>query len=225
MTRHIWQIAAGEPGRYYDKLFLDHDVMFMGPGQFGKFNSSDYSDLVKNNDIRPVDYECIDYLVNKVKPRDIILLLGQYIKAIGLVTSPYDYYDQFNDIYVWDLQHGRRVCWQPQFQNTLESMQAVKGLFNAKRYRPLSMVHEIQILSAIQSLIPQCKIKPNHKLKPLPNTVLHHLDWTEIKQHLSNKGLRYDNAEKIVNVLYKCLECLIGITIIISIHHVLPNTK
>ena len=33
----VWQIAAGEQGRYYDDLYLKHDVMFLGPGRFGHF--------------------------------------------------------------------------------------------------------------------------------------------------------------------------------------------
>ncbi len=28
----VWQIAAGEPGRDYRKLFFDHDVMLLGQG-------------------------------------------------------------------------------------------------------------------------------------------------------------------------------------------------
>lgn len=31
----VWQMAAGEEGRFYDDLFLKHDVMFLGPGGFG----------------------------------------------------------------------------------------------------------------------------------------------------------------------------------------------
>ena len=30
----VWQIAAGEKDRSYIDLFLNHDVMFMGPGRF-----------------------------------------------------------------------------------------------------------------------------------------------------------------------------------------------
>ena len=31
MSERVWQIACGEQGRRHDRLFLDHDVMFLGP--------------------------------------------------------------------------------------------------------------------------------------------------------------------------------------------------
>lgn len=36
----VWQIAAGDRGRNYTDLFLRHDVMFMGPGDYGDYNSN-----------------------------------------------------------------------------------------------------------------------------------------------------------------------------------------
>lgn len=37
MPPQVSQIAAGENGRYYDRLFLEHDIMFLGPGRCGEF--------------------------------------------------------------------------------------------------------------------------------------------------------------------------------------------
>jgi uncharacterized short protein YbdD (DUF466 family) len=38
----VWQIAAGETGRRYPELFIDHDVMFIGPGDAGEFDFDKY---------------------------------------------------------------------------------------------------------------------------------------------------------------------------------------
>lgn len=42
MGNQVWQIACGEKGRRYQRLFLDHDVMFLGPGRFGPYSLSLY---------------------------------------------------------------------------------------------------------------------------------------------------------------------------------------
>ena len=43
----VWQIAAGETGRDYTKLFLDYDLMFMGPGNPGAYYKHSYDALVE----------------------------------------------------------------------------------------------------------------------------------------------------------------------------------
>ena len=41
-------MAAGQAGRFYSDLFLKHDVMFLGPGDFGKYHARTYRQKVKD---------------------------------------------------------------------------------------------------------------------------------------------------------------------------------
>lgn len=45
----VWQIATGEPGRDYRRLFFDYDLMILGPSDRGNALDGRYRDGVANS--------------------------------------------------------------------------------------------------------------------------------------------------------------------------------
>lgn len=196
MTKQVWQIAAGENGRYYDQLFLDHDIMFLGPGRVGEYPFS-YAQSVKDGEITQDEHDRINTFVTEIQDSDVILLRrGRQVRAIGLAVAGYQYYAQLDDIYGWDLQHIRRVRWQPQLEGVLKGLQ-----FGPTQMRTVTRVHAKPIIDAIAPLISQCIYKHTHELKRLPPAPSEPMTWDEVKHELYQRGLRYDAAEKSVSVL------------------------
>jgi len=191
MTQQVWQIAAGESGRYYDQLFLDHDIMFLGPGRFGEFSIT-YANAVSRS-----DYRCLKDFRDGIQTGDVVLLRkGRQVRAIGLAVAGYQFFEQLDDIYGWDLQHLRRVRWQPQLESALVGLQ-----FGAARMPTLTRVLQESLRAAIEPLISQCVSQYPQDLLPLPPAPTTPLSWDEVKQELYLRGLRYDAAEKTVGVL------------------------
>jgi len=196
MTQQVWQIAAGENGRYYDQLFIDHDIMFLGPGRVGEFPFS-YEQSVKDKLITQDEYNRIDTFVNDIKDHDVILLRrGREVRAIGLTVAGYQYYEQLDDIYGWDLQHVRRVCWQPQLSGALQGLR-----FGASQMRTVTRVYEKSIRDKVNPLIRKCIYKHPHELLSLPPAPSIPMTWDEVKLELYHRGQRYDAAERTINVL------------------------
>ncbi|HTS18043.1 MAG TPA: hypothetical protein VMP11_10760 [Verrucomicrobiae bacterium] len=103
--RTIWQISGGPSSRSFARLFLDHGVGLLGPGGVGRWTPERKDDDYAGGYVRR--------FASEVRPGDVILLRkGQSkICAVGLVASEYLFFDQFDDVNGWDLQHGRRVHW------------------------------------------------------------------------------------------------------------------
>ena len=104
MSTLVWQIAAGTSDRPYFDKFLDHGVALLGPGDIGKWEESktDSFDRFVNG-----------FCGRAMEGETIVLRIGKNkIIAVGIIAGPYEYYDQFDDVYGWDLQHGRRVRWK-----------------------------------------------------------------------------------------------------------------
>lgn len=100
----IWQVAAGYNGLYAD-VFIDNRVALIGPGDPGEWNENLPDEVFEGSHVRR--------FANELNIGDILLLrIGRsMVKAIGLVVCNYQYLEQFNDVYGWDLQHSRRVRW------------------------------------------------------------------------------------------------------------------
>lgn len=196
-TPQVWQIAAGERGRYYADLFLNHDIMFLGPGRFGEFSTA-YQAHIPTGELRDVEYDRISDFVHKIQLGDIVLLrTGQDVRGIGRIVGGYEYCAELNDIYGWDLQHFRRVRWQPQLERALQGLQ-----FGASRGRTLSQVREDSLVQAVKQLTSQFDtVLYQQDLRPLPGKPSPHLGWDEVKQELYNRGMRFDAAERTVSVL------------------------
>jgi hypothetical protein len=193
----VWQIAAGEKDRIYIDLFLNHDVMFMGPGRFGAYHKDTYESLKKDGVIKKGIATQLRQFCTEIKHRDIVLLrLGSQAKAIGLIRPwklpEYFWTQTFDDVYGWDLQHTRRVIWQHDLTDELQKMQKSKGLFHY-RGSTFSKVHK-RLESQLKDLYGQCKLRD---LKPLPS-LSQPLTLEELGTELFSKGLPNEDVDKFI---------------------------
>src|ERR1041385_8430384 len=100
--RTVWQMSAGPASRNYAEILLRHGVGVVGPGGPGAWTE------------RPdEDYEgpFARQIATEVRAGDVFLLRNGLatVCAVGLVSSNYEFFPQFDDVNGWDLNHGRRV--------------------------------------------------------------------------------------------------------------------
>jgi len=107
--KSIWQIGSGDSSRDYSNVFLDFGVALVGPGDPGDGRNPETENYYKANP----DIKNWGKILSQVKKGNwIVLRSGQrIIKAVGEVTSDYDYSEIFRDTDGWDLQHFVKVDW------------------------------------------------------------------------------------------------------------------
>jgi len=192
----IWQIAAGERGRYYSDLFLRYDVMFMGPGSYGPFigNRKKYKEA---GSLKKVRCFCED-----VRPGDFVLLReGYQVISLGLITDDeYFWDDRLDDVYAWDLQHCRRVTWQNHLQPYLARIQSEKvDLFhNRKQIPTFTRVEDSAVLDSIRHLLSDVK---ERKVKDLFPDIPLPLTSDQIRDELFNRGFAFEALGQVISVL------------------------
>jgi hypothetical protein len=193
----VWQVAAGQAGRFYTDLFLKHDVMFMGPGRFGAYDSNVYGRAVEDGQATSGIVTNIANFCKNTKPGEIVLMrAGHQVKAIGIVTEGYEWNEVFDDVYGWDVQHARRVIWQEQLSKDLEQIQTKGPLFGERKQIPtFTRVNDEAILEPIRPLIKSVR---NRALKPLPEPLPAPLSLDEIGQHLFARGLANEAVDKLI---------------------------
>lgn len=209
MSYKVWQMAAGEQGRYYDDLFVNYNIMFMGPGEFGPFDNELYSKRVSDGLITKHKKDQIRKLVNDPKAGDIVLLRKGYaISSIGVVADDgYNWDRRFDDVYGWDLHHTRRVIWQNHLKNELKQIQSYdvvhkiykKPLFGGRKQIPtFTGVNEAKVLDQVTCLFDSIK---DEVLEPLEISVPEPLTFDELGELLFSKGLANDSVEEVINAI------------------------
>ncbi|MBU0679166.1 MAG: hypothetical protein KJ626_13765 [Verrucomicrobia bacterium] len=201
MMQNIWQIAAGETGRNYVDLFLNHDVMFLGPGDYGSYLEvpERYRQSVKDGEHTGQRIGAIRRFCHSVQPGDFVLLrFGYHVEAIGLVPDDgYRWDSALDDIYGWNLQHTRRVIWQRALSKELKKIQVKKGLFHDRKQIPMfTGVNDEKVLGPIRKLFKQCKTRP---LKKLPSAPPPPLSLEEVGATLFREGLANDLVDKVIH--------------------------
>lgn len=199
----VWQIAAGTSERDYTKLFLDHDIMFMGPGKYGDYkeNESIYKRAVEDGRETKRKVNMVRCFVREVKEDQIVLLRrGKSVVAIGLVHGPvYEWNETFDDVFGWDVQHTRRVVWQEHLKQELEKIQSDEDgkLFShmGARMQTLLKVDDNKVLNRIRFLFSRCDKRP---LKSMPDPPSKHLEMEEVGQELFSKGLPNDAVDRVL---------------------------
>ena len=90
----VWQIAAGTAGRDYSSVFIDHDLMFLGPGDPGEYTPRAYEPLIESGRLSPMKANSIGHFRSTVAPEDLVLLrMGHRVLALGVVPE--------EDLLVW----------------------------------------------------------------------------------------------------------------------------
>jgi len=204
MSHHVWQIACGEQGRRYDHLFLNHDVMFLGPGDFGAYAEEHYecNDNFHRTGIKRTE---VKRFACEPKPGDTVLLRAGYVVvAIGRIPSgehEYSWNETFDDVYGWDLQHSRRVRWTHSVAEELAHIQAEQPLFARRRQIPtFTKVDDSQILDPVRQLLIAEDDRP---LMALPQTPPRPLKLEQFCDALFARGLSYEAIGRLRRTLEK----------------------
>lgn len=194
----VWQIATGETGRDYSSLFLEHDIMIIGPSlELGdaSVNPEKYCEGGSNSENRQV-YN----FVNKPESGDrVIMRLGKKVIAIGQIPkgaeNQYSYQMQFKCVYGWELCHTRRVLWTK--KNIPDS---VKKVFATRKQIPsFTEVHEpLNIVKEVETFN---EANFNRPLKQLPSVDYMDYSEDELGRELFKKGISNKNIEDIIKAL------------------------
>lgn len=113
MERTVWQIWSGPGSGLFAEAFLRHGVALLGPAGPGRWNSErsveDYLDDEENGGAT------IGRFAAEMQVGDIVLMRTgpDRVTAIGIVATPYEFLECFDDVNGWDIPHGRRVRWFP----------------------------------------------------------------------------------------------------------------
>jgi hypothetical protein len=140
MFMTVWQVGAGETGRDYSKLCLEHDVVMIGPGDPGAYNAERYSRTALPH-LTAARIGAIRSFALDPKPGDIVLLrLGQEAVGAGVVPHgeehDYKWREDFDDVLGWNLQHTRRVRWLPE-GDRVKVLQRIAPVFGKIRRLPM----------------------------------------------------------------------------------------
>ena len=200
VTPQVWQIAAGETGRLYPELFIDHDVMCMGPGDAGEFDFDKYVRRYPDRYPGRGGTDIISQMRSfreKVRPRDIVLLREYHkVSAIGVVADDgYSWRQAFDDVYGWDLQHTQRVIWQDHLTGPLQRLQRAGELFAGRKQIPtFTKVSDRSVLAPLKELLAKCRLRP---LRALPN-VSAPLTTEELREEFFARGLQSRSADSLL---------------------------
>ncbi|MHA2230981.1 MAG: hypothetical protein ACXAB4_00585 [Candidatus Hodarchaeales archaeon] len=191
---NIWQIATGEPGRDYRELFLDYDIMILGPSQYGDARNYKYQDGVGNssgNQVHRFTYG--------PKPGDrIIMRFAHDVIGIGQIpameTHQYSFEEDFFRVYGWDLCHCRRVIWAENY-----ILGDLANVFKKAKQKPsFTQVHEKRILDLVKSIE---SVKFERQLKDLPSIDTLEYKEEELGIRLFRAGISNKNIDDILKAL------------------------
>ena len=203
---HVWQVGGSGDSRNLDKLFMNYDVMLIGPGDHGDFRTQKYT---KTN-VGSTDYSFVRGFACDVAEGDIVILrMGtREVVAVGRVVmdprneipteakyqcSPtYFYVPGFGDIDGWDLQHAHRVIWRssPKTFNT--------AVFGAQPSR-FSGVNNPEVVKWAEENCPT-EIKNTFAELPLP---LESLDDEKAADELFKTGLSLQSVESTISSIQR----------------------
>lgn len=196
----VWQIACGERGRYYDDIFLDHDVMFLGPGEPGEYNWGKYKKWAAEGRIKQSGPGQVRSFREKVQPGDIILLRKGYrVTSIGRARDHNCYFEKsLDDVYGWQLQHCRSVSWQRDLEEELADIQLKQELFaRRKQIWTFTSVDDHVILGKIKHLISRCTIRPSKGVPAVPDP----LTPEALGERLFAKGIPNNSVDHVLRAL------------------------
>ncbi|MBI5708617.1 MAG: hypothetical protein HZC36_16655 [Armatimonadetes bacterium] len=195
--RRIWQIAAGDTGRFYGDVFFRHDVMFLGPGRFGYYHEPDYkvADWPSHHIAR------VRAFSQEVCEGDIVLARqGHTLVGIGVVAGPgYGWSSSFDDVFGWDLQHYHRVIWQDHLVDAIADLQKDRPLFSyMKQIVKFTRHHQNSTSILLEPLLERIE---SRELRPLPEEPPEPLSLEDLATHLFGLGLPNAHVEQAVKAI------------------------
>lgn len=190
----VWQIATGEPGRDYRRLFFNHDLMILGPSEDGDARSGRYGRDKANTPHRQVHQ-----FATGPEPSDLVLArLGHEVIGLGRVPLEpeyqYTFDESFRSIYGWNLCHLRRVKWARDVD-----LGGLSGVYrNAKQKPSFTGVNEDKIIEQAVR-IPEDYFDGD--LQPLPDVNTERYSDEELSVELFQAGISNKNTDDILAAL------------------------
>lgn len=199
----LWQIASGDTGRDYSDLFLEYDIMLIGPGSRGPFERGRYTGVRMAKQI--------DWFVHKPSPGDLVLLRnGHEVRAVGRIPTDivshahYHWNALFDDVLGWDLQHTRPVVWSTKAVQVLRPEKPVFG----DRYQQHTFheVHEVRLKRFLPELDEKIEDRdrrdpPNWQFPAEVPEEFKLLDEEELGVELFAAGLSNDSVEQVLRAI------------------------
>ena len=172
----IWQVSAGNYGRYYHDVFLEYGVALIGPG-----NPREWTPELSDEEFGG---SYVRRFAEEMQHGDVLVLRQgrAMIQAVGRVVSDYEYLDQFDDVNGWDLQHGRRVRWY-ELQHNFD-----QDVFGANPPR-FSRVCVPDVVDFVNEFVENLPDEPKNDLPNLPVA----------EQELSNLPPNWRNVQELVD--------------------------
>lgn len=196
-----WQIACGAGGRDYAHLFLDHDMMFLGPGDPGPYSEAAYRAEVDAGRLSTQKRGSIRRFCEDVQPGDVVLLRKAHrVLAVGVVPeAEYRWDEAFDDVRGWNLQHTQRVIWQDHLGDALDQLQNAAGLFASRKQIPMfTAVGDEKVLKPLMPLVDQFRERALRPPPPAPSAVLAD---DNLAQELFSRGLSNKSTEDVLAAL------------------------
>jgi len=190
----VWQIATGESGRDYRELFLDHDIMIIGPSHLGDALLNRYADGVPNSAGSQVHN-----FAHNPKPGDGVLMrFGKEVIGIGQIPEgdncQYSFNETFKCVYGWDLCHCRRVIWAENYE-----LGDLADIYRNTKQKPsFTQVHEGHIVGKVCSIDNLWLERP---LKEMPDIDSSVYSEEELGVELFRAGISNRNIEGISKAL------------------------
>ncbi len=192
-------MGAGASSRFYSDVLFRHDVILLGPGQFGPYDPALYTRNIWHSDS---GLHCLRRLVKEMKAGDIVVLReGQRVVGIGVVANDdYQWNESFGDLYGWDLHHSRRVIWQDHLREDLAILQPNNtNLFGHMKQIPsLTRLSQESILSQLTPLFERTETRDLRALPPQPSKIL---TLPEVGERLYAKGLSNNAVDQVILAL------------------------
>ncbi len=190
----VWQIATGETGRDYRDLFLEHDIMILGPSDKGNALDNNYANGVSNSSGSQVH----SFTYNPNPGDRVLMRFGKEIIGVGKIPvedeNQYSFDKRFRCVYGWDLCHCRRVIWARNY-----TLGTLAGVYRNTKQKPsFTQVHEKHILDTIRAIDGSYF---DRSLEEMPEIDTSVYSDEELGVQLFRAGISNKNIEDIINAL------------------------
>jgi hypothetical protein len=193
---NIWQIAAGEPHRYFDELFFQYGIMIIGPSHLGSALNGSYGGgkgVSKGNQVHA--------FANEVRLGDrVVIRKRDQIVGVGSIQigAKYQFVEQFGCILGWDLCHVWNVSWA---EDSSICLQIPNPFLDRKQIPTFTKIHNADTVGFITNLPEEVFRAKEFKLSP---TVSKQLSYDELRLKLFQRGVASIQIENIVVALRQC---------------------
>ncbi len=192
---NVWQIATGDRGRDYSGVFLKHDVMILGPGEYGAVDGDNYASGPPNSMMRQVH----NFAYNPQPGDRVLMRFCHKVIAVGQIPAgednQYKFDEAFGCVYGWNLRHRRRVKWA----QGLDLGNLAHVFSRSTKMPSFTRVNNAKIVSLVQKIDPQVFSCPLASLPEFDNSNFY--NYEELGVILFQAGISNQNIDAILKGL------------------------